>query len=44
MISVICPVYNEVDNIEHIPKFFTESKPNKKELLIIDGGSTDGTK
>jgi glycosyltransferase involved in cell wall biosynthesis len=44
MISVICPVYNEVDNIEHIIKFFTEAKPNEKELLIIDGGSTDGTR
>jgi len=44
MISVICPVYNESDNIEKILDFFINAKPDDKELIIIDGGSTDGTR
>lgn len=43
MISVICPTYNEADYIEKILKFFINAKPQDKELLIIDGGSDDGT-
>ncbi|MCH7773376.1 MAG: glycosyltransferase family 2 protein [Bacteroidetes bacterium] len=44
MVSIICPTYNEVDHIENILKFFIESPPEEKELLIVDGGSNDGTK
>ncbi|HVO76300.1 MAG TPA: glycosyltransferase family 2 protein [Ignavibacteriaceae bacterium] len=44
MISVICPAYNEVNYIRNILSFFIESKPAEKELLIIDGGSKDGTR
>jgi len=44
LVSIICPTYNEVDNIEKILKFFTDAPPDEKELLIVDGGSNDGTK
>ncbi len=43
MITVICPVYNEEENIENVLKFFINSKPQEKELIIVDGGSTDRT-
>lgn len=43
MITVICPTYNEKEFIEQIIRFFLYAKPNDKELLIVDGGSTDGT-
>lgn len=43
MITVICPVYNEEEYIENVLKFFIESKPDDKELILIDGGSTDKT-
>ncbi|MDP2363321.1 MAG: glycosyltransferase family 2 protein [Ignavibacteria bacterium] len=44
LISVICPTYNEESYIESILSFFVNSKPENKELLIIDGGSSDRTK
>lgn len=43
LISAICPTYNEKLCIEIIINFFLKAKPLDKELLIIDGGSTDGT-
>lgn len=43
MITVICPTYNEEEHIENILNYFVNSKPSDKELLIIDGGSTDKT-
>jgi glycosyltransferase involved in cell wall biosynthesis len=43
LITVICPTYNEKNYILKVLEFFTHSKPDDKELLIIDGGSTDGT-
>lgn len=43
MISVICPVYNEEKFIPQIINFFNNSKPYEKELIFIDGGSTDDT-
>jgi len=43
LISAICPTYNEKLFIELIINFFLKAKPLNKELLIIDGGSTDGT-
>ena len=43
MITVLCPTFNEEENIEYVLKFFIESPPHEKELLIIDGGSTDKT-
>lgn len=44
MITVLCPTYNEAEYIEKVLKFFINAKPTDKELLIIDGGSSDGTK
>ena len=44
MITVICPTYNESKFIEQIIRFFLNAKPDDKELLIVDGGSGDGTR
>ncbi len=43
LLSVICPVYNEVEHIEKLLRFFVQAKPESKELFLVDGGSTDGT-
>ncbi|MFN3872715.1 MAG: glycosyltransferase family 2 protein [Ignavibacterium sp.] len=43
MITVICPVYNEEEYVENVLRFFIESKPEDKELILVDGGSTDRT-
>jgi glycosyltransferase involved in cell wall biosynthesis len=43
MITVVCPVYNEEEHIEEVLNFFVNSKPEDKELIIIDGGSGDKT-
>jgi len=44
MITVICPVYNESGYIRNVLDFFIKGLPAEKELIIIDGGSTDDTK
>jgi len=44
LITVLCPTYNEAEYIEKVLNFFINAKPPDKELLIIDGGSNDGTK
>jgi len=41
LLSVIIPVYNEVNTIEEIIRR-VESAPYDKEILIVDDGSTDG--
>lgn len=43
MISIVCPAFNERHFIDELIAFFLKAKPLDKELLIIDGGSTDGT-
>lgn len=43
LISVICPVYNGGEYIRHLIDFFIAALPIEKELIIVDGGSTDGT-
>lgn len=43
MISVICPTFNEEENIKNVLEFFVSSSFPRKELLIIDGKSDDGT-
>ena len=44
VLSVICPVLNGEKYItQNILTFFINSKPLEKELLIIDGGSSDRT-
>src|SRR3989338_3279276 len=42
-LSIIMPVYNEIRTIKQIIKLVTQSSL-EKELIIIDDGSTDGTK
>jgi glycosyltransferase involved in cell wall biosynthesis len=43
-ISVIIPCYNEVSTIEIILKKILKEKKFKKEIIIIDDASTDGTR
>ena len=44
MLSIIVPVYNEVDAIEPFINYIhNEMDGHDVELLIIDGGSEDGT-
>ena len=43
MISVICPVYNESAYIKKLLDFYTTALPAHKELILVDGNSTDDT-
>ena len=43
MITVICPVFNESEYIVSVLEFFTNSLPQNKELILVDGNSTDNT-
>ena len=43
MISVICPVYNESTYIKKLLEFYTHALPAEKELILVDGNSTDDT-
>ncbi len=43
MITVICPVFNEAAYISSVLNFFTNALPLDKELILIDGNSTDTT-
>jgi len=42
-VSVIVPVYNEVGHVEELLQAVLAS-PVKKEIIIVDDGSTDGTR
>jgi dolichol-phosphate mannosyltransferase len=42
-LSVIVPVYNEATTIEAIVRRIAEV-PLEKEILVVDDGSTDGTR
>lgn len=46
MISIVIPTYNEENCLERLLKYLVEnsSGKNKLEIIIADGGSTDGTK
>ncbi|MGC1516042.1 MAG: glycosyltransferase, partial [Maribacter sp.] len=45
LISIIIPVVNEADYIEEVLQTLQEgsSTDSIKEILVVDGGSTDGT-
>jgi len=43
MITVICPVFNEAAYITSVLDFYTKALPVDKELILIDGNSTDST-
>jgi len=43
MITVICPVYNEARFIKKVLDFCVDSMPVEKEIIFVDGLSTDNT-
>jgi len=43
IVSVIVPVYNEVQHLDRLLRAITDS-PVDKEIVIVDDGSTDGTR
>lgn len=43
-LSVVMPVYNDKATIKEIIKRVKEVEPSIKELIIVDDGSTDGTR
>jgi dolichol-phosphate mannosyltransferase len=43
VVSVIVPVYNEVAHVHELLRAI-EASPVKKEIVIVDDGSTDGTR
>ena len=43
-LSVICPTYNEIDFIGSLVENLCNSDGVEKEILIVDGGSHDGTR
>ncbi|MCW3106556.1 MAG: hypothetical protein JWQ09_1062 [Segetibacter sp.] len=43
MITVICPVYNEAAYIRSVLDFYVKALPAEKELILIDGSSSDAT-
>lgn len=42
-VSVIVPVYNEVSHVEELLRAI-QGSPAKKEIILVDDGSTDGTR
>ena len=42
-ISILIPVLNETEHIDKLISSFIQMAPEEKEILLIDGGSTDGT-
>src|ERR1700727_612886 len=42
-VSVIVPVYNEVAHVEELLRAI-QASPAKKEIILVDDGSTDGTR
>lgn len=43
MISILCPTYNEIDYIEALVEKLQQMPPQEKELIFVDGRSSDGT-
>lgn len=44
MLSVVVPTLNEVENIELLVARIFERSPDSTEIIIVDDGSTDGTR
>ena len=42
-VSVIVPIYNEADHVEQLLQAI-QGSPVRKEIIIVDDGSTDGTR
>ncbi len=43
MITIVCPVFNESKFIAQLLEFCSKATPTEKEIIIIDGASTDDT-
>ncbi len=43
-LSVVIPAYNDKETIEEIVRRVKEANPPDKEIIIVDDGSTDGTR
>jgi GT2 family glycosyltransferase len=43
-ITICFPIFNEVNFIDRLLESTVDSLPKNKEIFLIDGGSTDGTK
>ena len=43
-LSVVIPCYNEVDTIEHIVDAVRNAAYEPKEIIVVDDGSSDGTR
>ena len=43
IISVICPLLNEEKYIRQLISFLKDAEPKDKEIIFVDGGSTDKT-
>lgn len=43
-VSIIVPCYNEVGTIEKIVRAVIDAPPRDKEIIVVDDGSTDGTR
>jgi len=44
LLSVIVPTLNEAENVEPLVRQISEAVPDAMEILIVDDGSTDGTR
>jgi succinoglycan biosynthesis protein ExoA len=43
MVTIVCPVYNESKHIRSVLDFCIKASPQEKEVIFIDGYSTDDT-
>ena len=43
MVSVVCPVFNEEEHIDQLLHFLVSADLPEKEMILVDGGSSDRT-
>jgi len=43
-VTVVIPCYNEVETLEKLVKRVREARPLLKEIILVDDGSSDGTR
>src|ERR1044071_1675324 len=44
ILSIICPTFNEIKFIDKLIESLTLEQAVDKEIIFVDGGSTDGTR